>query len=101
MQFGERRGHSVGVVLDLGAEAGFGLVDEVAVVSTLDAALKPEGNQKANRDGEEMDEKVADAVNCGVRWMDFKHRGASRVELADSVAEGGIPYGGVDVYQDV
>ncbi|MBB5317488.1 hypothetical protein [Tunturibacter empetritectus] len=36
---------ATGVAFDLGVEAGFGLVDEVAVMLPLDAAFEAEGDE--------------------------------------------------------
>jgi hypothetical protein len=77
LHLGEGRRDGFGVVLDLGVEANFGLVDEVAVVGTFDATFEAECDEEADGDSEEMNEEVADAMDRGVRGMDFDHRGAS------------------------
>jgi hypothetical protein len=38
-------------------------VDEMAVVLPFDAAFEAEGDEEADGDGEEMDEKVAPSMN--------------------------------------
>ena len=40
MQTCKRAGHAVGVAFDLGVEAGFGFVDEMAVVLPFDQAFE-------------------------------------------------------------
>jgi len=67
----KRGGDGFGVVFDLGVQAGLGLMDEVTVMSTLDASLEAEGDEKTDGDGKEVDEEVADAVHSGVRGMYF------------------------------
>jgi len=83
----KRGGDGFGVVFDLGVQAGLGLMDEVTVMSTLDASLEAEGDEKTDGDGKEVDEEVADAVHSGVRGMYFEHRRTSLKELVPSVSK--------------
>jgi len=57
-------GEAVGVVLNLGVEALLGLVDEVAVVLSLDAALEAERDDEADGDGAEWGAN-AEGKCCG------------------------------------
>ncbi len=63
VQISDSVGQAFGVAFDLGAEAGFGFVDEVAVMLPLDAAFEAESDEKADGDGEEMKQKVAPAMD--------------------------------------
>jgi hypothetical protein len=73
VQVGDVVLHAFGVVLYLGVEAGFGLVDEMAVVLPLDEAFEAESDEKADGDGGEVEEKVAPAVHRLVWGMDIDH----------------------------
>ena len=64
-----------GVALDLGVKAGFGFVDEMAVMLPLDAAFKAEGDEKADGDGQDMKQEIAPAMNGFMRGMDVEHGG--------------------------
>ena len=68
-------------------QAGLGLMDEVTVMSTLDASLEAEGDEKTDGDGKEVDEEVADAVHSGVRGMYVEHGRTSLKELVPSVSK--------------
>ena len=63
MQVGEDALQTFGVVLDFGVEAGFGFVDEMAVVLPLDEAFEAESDQEADGDCQEMKQKVSPAMN--------------------------------------
>ena len=63
VQSGDGIGQSSGVVFDLDVEAGFGFVDEVAVVLPFDAAFEAESDQEADGDCQEMKQKVSPAMN--------------------------------------
>ena len=51
-------------------EAGFGFVDEMAVMLPFDAAFEAEGDEEADGDGQEMEQKVSPAMN---RFMGRMH----------------------------
>jgi hypothetical protein len=60
--------------LNIGAKAGFGLVNEMAVMGALDAAFETEGNEEANGDGEKVEKEIANTVHLSVRRVDVEHR---------------------------
>ena len=68
--------------MDLAADVLLGLMSQVHVVSPLHGSLQAQRNQQAYRDGEQVQQKVADAVNRLVRRMNIKH--GSRVAGRDA-----------------
>jgi hypothetical protein len=63
VQIGDSVGQAFGVAFDLGLKAGFGFVDEMAVMLPLDETFEAERDEKADGDCQEMKQKVSPAMN--------------------------------------
>ncbi len=73
-------GEGVAVLLDFLADVADGFVAEVTVVEGLRGVFKAEGDEQADRDGEEVDEEVAWAADAVFRRVDVEH-GPGVVEM--------------------
>jgi len=50
-------------------------MNQMSMVRALDAAFETKSDEKADRNGEEMEQKVANAVDRFVRRMNVEHLG--------------------------
>jgi hypothetical protein len=55
-------------------KTGLGLMNKMAMMSALHAALQSKSDKQTHRNCEEMEEKVADAVHRRMRGMNFEHQ---------------------------
>ena len=60
------------VHLDFAANILAGLADEVAMIESRDRALEAEGNQQADRDGDDVDEEIPPAMHGTVGRMNVE-----------------------------
>ena len=75
VQSSEGVGQALGVAFDLCVKAGFGFVDEVAMVLPLDETFEAEGDEEADGDGEEVKQEVAPAMDGFMGRVYIDHGG--------------------------
>jgi len=63
VQSGDGIGQCSGIAFDLGVEAGFGFVDEVAMVLPFDETFEAKRDEETDGDCQEMKQKVSPAMN--------------------------------------
>jgi hypothetical protein len=74
VQLGKGLRDCPGVILNFGAKAGFGLMNQMPVMCAFDATFQTQRDEETHRDGEEMEKEVANTVHLSVRRVDVEHR---------------------------